>query len=252
VYPAGTPTLMSELGAKHLKWRAYVEGTDEPGLPSACSHPALGAADPTSDQAASTGAYATFRNPFAYFSAISASPSCATDVTGIGALRTDLARPTTTPSFSYVVPDRCHDGNPTPCTPGAPAGMEAATAFLQRIVPRITESKAFSEAGLLVITSDEAPSSGEYGDSSSCCGQPSFPNLPASASGPTGPRGGGAVGALLISPYVKGGTTSQEAFNHFSLLRTIESLFKLSPTGYAGAKGVSALPPALFTAAPSH
>jgi hypothetical protein len=66
------------------------------------------------------------------------------------------------------------------------------------------------------------------------------------------PRGGGTVGALLISRYVKGATTSQEQFNHFSLLRTFEDLFSLKHLGYAGLASVKPLPPSLFTAKPSR
>ena len=249
IYPASTQTLMGELTAKHRRWRAYVEGTAEPGGPPACAHPAAGASDPSADQTTSTGPYATFRNPIVYFAGVTAAPACAQLDTGIGALRSDLAKAADTPAFSYVVPDRCHDGNPTPCTPGAPAGMGAAGSFLSRVVPEITASAAYKESGLLVITTDEAPSTGEYADSSSCCGQPRFPNLPAqTGAGATTPRGGGAVGALLLSPYVKGGTTSSEPFNHLTLLRTVEKLFGLAPIGYAGATGVSPFPAALFTA----
>ena len=60
VYPSATQTLAGQLTAKHLTWKAYLEGMDEgagagigvPPAPSpaegACGHPALGAADPTS------------------------------------------------------------------------------------------------------------------------------------------------------------------------------------------------------------
>src|SRR5256885_13311244 len=57
------------------------------------------------------------------------------------------------------------------------AGLGPADGFLQQVVPEITRSKAFRSGGLLVITVDEAPSSGEFADSSSCCGQPQYPNL---------------------------------------------------------------------------
>jgi hypothetical protein len=125
--------------------------------------------------------------------------------------------------------------------------MAPADTFLEKVVPEITDSKAYKENGLLVITVDEAPSSGEFADSSSCCGQPLFPNVPSKS--PVGiPRGGGAVGALLLSPYVKGGTTNQEKYNHFSLLRTVEDLFALDHLGYAGSSAVKSLEPALFTA----
>ena len=248
VYPASTQTLAGQLAARHLTWRAYVQGTGEPGSQvGACSHPALGASDPTAVQTASTGSYATFRNPFVYFASIADSSECASNDVGLGALKGDLSSTASTPSFAYIVPDRCDDGNPTPCTPGASAGMVPAGSFLSSVVPEILGSKAYRESGLLVITVDEAPSSGEYADSSSCCGQPAFPNLPAS-SGAFTPRGGGTVGALLLSPYVRGGTTSSEAFNHFSLLRTIENIFSLKHIGYAAAAGVSAFEPSLFTA----
>jgi len=252
IYPRSTQTLPGELSARHLSWRAYVEGIDEPGAQAgACAHPTAGAPDPTSLQTASTGPYATFRNPLVYFHSILDSSACASGDVGLSALKGDLASASRTPSFSYIVPDRCHDGNPTPCTPGAPAGMSPADTFLKTVVPEITSSKAYAQGGLLVITVDQAPSSGEFGDSSSCCGQPSFPNAPAGATAGRSPRGGGAVGALLLSRYVKGATTSQEPFNHFSLLRTIEDIFSLKHLGYAALAEVKPLAPALFTASPS-
>jgi phosphatidylinositol-3-phosphatase len=248
IYPRSTQTLAGQLVAKHRTWRAYVQGIDEAGTQApACAHPALDAADPTAEQASSSGVYATFRNPFVYFASILDSPECASDDTGLAALKGDLGQAKRTPSFSYVVPDRCDDGNPTPCTPGAPAGVAQSNAFLKQVVPEITASKAYRESGLLVITVDEAPSSGEFADSSSCCGQPLYANAP-SRTLAGAPRGGGAVGALLLSPYVKGATTNEEPFNHFSLLRTIEDLFGLGHLGYAGLPTVKSFEPAMFTA----
>jgi hypothetical protein len=256
VYPSSTQTLAGQLTAKHLTWKAYVEGIDEAGAAQgasgACAHPALGAADPTSVQTLPAGqSYATFRNPFVYFHAVIDSPSCAKDDVGLSALKADLKKSAkSTPSFAYIVPDRCNDGNPMPCTSGAPAGMGPADGFLQKVVPEILSSKAYKESGLLVITTDEAPSTGEFADSSSCCGQPSFPNLPPPTGGlGLGPKGGGEVGALLLSPFVKPHTTdSQEEYNHFSLLRTIEDLFALKHLGYAGSSGVKSFEASVFSA----
>jgi hypothetical protein len=56
------------------------------------------------------------------------------------------------------------------------------------------------------------------------------------------------VGALLLSPYVKAGTSSEEPFNDFSLLSTVEDLFGLTHIGYASLPNVSAFEAALFTA----
>jgi hypothetical protein len=250
VYPPTTETLAGQLTAKRLTWRAYVQGMAEAGSASgACGHPALGAAD-TSSAPPGGEPYATVRNPFVYFHSLIDSPTCAADDVGLSDLSADLSSSKRTPSLSYIVPDRCHDGSPGPCPGGAPGGLPAADGFLQQVVPKILRSKAYRDAGLLLVTVDQAPTTGEFADSSSCCGQPRFPNLPA----PTGvaaslpPEGGGQVGALLLSPFVKAGTTSQEPYNHFSLLRTIEDLFGLKHLGYAADAHVGSLEPSLFTA----
>ena len=248
VYPAGTETVLGQLTAKHLSARAYIEGLDEAGTPlGACGHPAQGASDPTSTQAPDAGAYATFRNPLVYFHSVIDSPACAKEDVGLGHLPSDLAAGAHAPSLLYIAPDNCHDGNPMPCAPGSPAGMVPAQSFLKQWVPRILASRPYKDGGLLVITVDEAPSSGEFADSSSCCGQPAYPNLAAAPpSGHTG-RGGGAVGALLLSPFIGHASTSQEPYNHFSLLRTIEDVFGLSHLGYAALPAVKPFEPGLFS-----
>jgi hypothetical protein len=256
VYPSSTQTLPGQLTAKHLTWRAYLEGMDEgasSGADGACGHPALGAAGGGAPIPAATPpaglTYATFRNPFVYFHSLIDSSACASNDVGLDKLAGDLTNAKGTPSFSYIVPDLCHDASPTPCASGAPAGLPAAEGFLKQVVPEILHSKAYKENGLLAITTDQAPSSGEFADSSSCCGQPQFPNLPAPSSA-LGPEGGGQVGALLLSPFIKQGV-SQEPYNHFSLLRTIEDLFGLPHLGYAGLSKVSSFEPSIFSVRPS-
>jgi phosphatidylinositol-3-phosphatase len=271
VYPTSTRTLGGQLNARRLSWRAYVEGVS--GAAGACAHPALGSADPTIDptlpvvpqtagpaaeqaptayQAVAGASYATFRNPFLYFHSVIDGGACAADDVSLSRLAPDLAKARSTPSLSYIVPSLCDDGSPVPCAPGRPAGLRPAEGFLRRVVPRILASKAYRHGGLLVITVDQAPSSGTYADSSSCCAEPRFPALPPLPTLPGGgslpPAGGGQVGALLLSPYVKADTTSQEAFNHFSLLRTIEDLFGLSHLGYAALPKLEAFGTSVFNA----
>lgn len=246
VYPTSTQTLMGQLTIKHLTWKAYIEGNGEGAL-STCSHPATGATDPSATETA-TQSYQTWRNPLVYFHSILGSPACAADDLGMSALKGDLANQQRTANFSYIVPGPCQDGNPVACSPGKPAGMTAADGFLQKIVPEILASKAYKQNGLLAITVDQAPSSGEYADSSSCCAQPKFPNLPA----PTGVAklsgsGGGQVGLLLLSPFAKGGGLVQDTYNHFSLLATIERIFGLSRLGYASLTEVKPITPSLYS-----
>jgi hypothetical protein len=252
-YPASTPTLPGELEVKRLTWRAYVQelGEGEGSAPS-CGHPPMGATDPTT-AAGSQAPDATAANPIVYFQGLAEARSCASDDVGLSSLAADLASAARTPTLSYIAPDRCHDASPGPCPGGGPGGLPAADLFLREIVPKILASKAYRHGGLLVITSDAAPSTGAFADSSSCCAQPRFPNLPP----PTGlaaslpPEGGGQVGALLLSPFVKARTISQAPFNHFSLLRTIEDLFGLKHLGYAGGAHVTTLEPSLFPARPA-
>ena len=105
---------------------------------------------------------------------------------------------------------------------------------------------------MIAITSDQAPQTGPSADSSSCCGTPAYPNLPATtpapASGPVKASGGGGrVGLLLISPYVKAASVDESSyFNHFSLLRSIEELFSLAPLGYAANPALSGFESAVY------
>jgi hypothetical protein len=242
VYPSSIESLPTQLAAKHLTWRAYVEGQQE-GTTPACAHPALGASDPSATAAAG---YQTWRNPFVYLAAIASSSSCASDDVGIGALKADLASAAKTPSFAYLAPGPCQDGAPMPCAAGALSGMSAADGFLKKVVPEILASAAYRKSGLLAITVDAAPSSGEWADSGSCCGQPRFPNV-SSSSGALSAAGGGQVGMLLLSPFIKkGGSLVQSTYNHFSLLATVEQLFGLPKLGYAALSEVKALSPSLF------
>jgi phosphatidylinositol-3-phosphatase len=71
-------------------------------------------------------------------------------------------------------------------------------------------------------------------------------NLGVGETTPTG--GGGQVGLLLISPYVKANSSDVvDYFNHFSLLASIENLFGLHRLGYAGAIALPTFGAAVFS-----
>ncbi len=257
VYPATTKTLPGQLTEAGLKWRAYVEGIENgaaAGQPTSCRHPALGTPDP--DQAARPGdAYLTWRNPFVYFHSILDAPECAEADVGLPQLSTDLKlKAEKFPALAYVVPDACHKGGEAPCEPGQPSGPAATEAFLKTVVPKIKESLAYKDGGMLVITSAEARQGGEKPDASGCCNNPTYPNLPAppSEAPATGPvretGGGGRVGLLLLSPFVEPGTTSETYFNHYSLLVTIEEMFGLERLGYGAEPALTGFDESIFNA----
>ena len=49
----------------------------------------------------------------------------------------------------------------------------------------------------------------------------------------TGQPGGGNSGAIMLSPFIKGGTASNVPYNHYSLLATIQKIFGVPRTGNA-------------------
>lgn len=235
LYTATTQTLPGQMAEAGLKWRAYVEEPE--------------------DAAQQEGCAVSPRDPFVYFHAIVDDPQCGEAVVGLPQLNKDLqGKGEKFPALAYIVPDGCHKGDEEPCAEGMPAGLAASEEFLKAVVPTIRESFAYKDGGLIVITSAEAPQEGESADSSGCCIAPDYPNTPADESQAVSTGavretgGGGRVGALLLSPLVEAGTTSETYFNHFSLLATIEELFGLEKIGYAAEPAITGFDESIFNA----
>jgi len=215
-------------------------------------------------------AYATRHNPFMYFHSIIDSASCDTDVVNLEQLTGDLGTLERTPNFVFITPNLCddaHDGSGTgaagtTCANGKPGGLTSADAFLRAWVPKILASPAYRRDGLLIITFDESnytesiSSNASTGQTvveltfpgESCCAQPPGPNITANRPGQiklvnTATKvvkisfdgyGGDRIGALLLSPFVKPGSSSDIPYNHYALLKSIEDIFQLgSHLGYA-------------------
>ncbi|HEY3573054.1 MAG TPA: alkaline phosphatase family protein [Arthrobacter sp.] len=224
LYPRSVPTVAGQLTAARKSWKGYMEDMRIP-----CRHPRPGAKD--GSQGARRGdQYATRHNPFVYFEAITASPDCRRRVVDFRALATDLRSAVTTPNLSYITPNLCHDGHDSPCVDGRGGGLATADAWLRRQVPAILRSPAFQRDGVLVITFDEAEGR--------TAGPPGRP----------GGTAGGRVGALVLSPFVRAGTTSNRFYNHYSLLASIEDIFRVPRLGVARGAGVNSFGPDVFNA----
>jgi len=238
VYPAHVQTIANQLGGAGKTWRVYVEdmGNDPAREAAACAHPAIGAPDPTKRRdPAHHDRYVTKHEPFVYFHSIIDSPSCATNVVALPALEADLKG--NTPELSFIVPNLCHDGHDPDCG-DEPGGLAGIDQFLGHWVPAITHSQAF-KGGLLVIIFDESGN-----DDAACCDEQTGPNTKTPGGG--GP-GGGRTGAVLISPYITPGTVSDVAYNHYSLLKSIEEIYHLPFLGYAGRSGLVSFGPDVYT-----
>jgi phosphatidylinositol-3-phosphatase len=232
VYPRTVPTLPDQLEAAHLTWKGYMEdmGNDPAREAATCGHVPLGAAERTS-LAGRTDKYAAKHDPFVYFhSIIDDAARCDSHVVNLERLAQDLAEESTTPNFVFITPNLCNDGHDPECIDGRAGGLTAVDGFLRKWVPRIEASPAFRADGLLIITFDESDGSGPEG-SSACCGERPLPG--ARARPGLGGPGGGRVGAVVLSPFVRPGTRSAVAYNHYSLLRTVEAIFGLTYIGYA-------------------
>ncbi|HEU4974231.1 MAG TPA: alkaline phosphatase family protein [Baekduia sp.] len=232
VYPASVRTIADQLEATGRTWKAYNEdmGDDRARDGGAtCAHPALGSPD-TAFHASARDQYATRHNPFVYFHAITDRAACAQRDVSLRSLAHDLRRRATTPNFAFVTPDLCHDGHDRRCADGGPGGPAGVQRFLRRWVPRITRSPAYRRDGLLAILFDEA----EH-DARACCAEPTGPNT--DRPGSYGP-GGGRTGAVLLSRFIRPGTRTSQAYNHYSFLRSLEDLFGLAHLGFAGADGL--------------
>ena len=322
-YPAATKTLAGQLSTAGDTWKAYVQGVPSTAK-SACRVPKIGSKVPQT--AGAKNASPAWRNPFVYFRSMTSGAACHNNEVGIGRLAKDLKSASTTPTLSYIIPAACNDGSEAPCRADAATGLAAANRFLKSVVPEIKRSPAYKDGGLIAITFDQAPQTGQYTDPSACCASPaSYPNLrglpagtpvaPPGAMGTTTPGtttpgttttdttttdttttdttttdttttdttptlpatttttdttstpatttttapvslgsgqttptgGGGQVGLLLISPYVKANSSDViDYFNHFSLLATLENMFGLHRLGYAGTPGLPVFSTGVF------
>lgn len=276
LYPTSTQTIADQLSAKGLTWKGYMEdmGNDTTREAATCGQPGagIGAPDNTSKAQvppaynkggtqAITDQYAARHNPFVYFHSLIDSGACAQHVVPLNnsTLLSDLASVATTPNYVFITPNLCDDGHDVPCkTPSSPSTYVNENAFLQKWVPMIVHSPAFIQDGLLIITFDESspsPSSldGSFTvfDGTACCNEPSGPNttlpgVPDAAAvfgltitGSVGNSGGGQTGTILVSPFIKPGTVTANAYNHYSTLHTIEDYFGLGYLGYAGFPGTT-------------
>jgi phosphatidylinositol-3-phosphatase len=252
VYPASIPTLGNQLTNKRLTWKAYLQ--DMGNTPSrdstvatsqgpACGHPAVGAADPT-EGATAADQFADRHEGFMYFESVIGNRAyCDAHVLSFQPLLGDLASAAKTPNFSWISPNLCMDGHDAPCADGDPGGLAEINGFLSIWIPQIMASPAYKQNGLIIVTFDEGS------DSTACCGETSgitasHPNT--AEPGMNGP-GGGRVGAVLISRFIRPGTVSSVDYNHYSALRSIEDIFRLSHLGDASMPQVKAFGRDVYT-----
>jgi phosphatidylinositol-3-phosphatase len=168
--------------------------------------------------------YAMKHNPFVYYQDIVSNPSRMAKIlpyNSAGDIAKYLTNAKTAPQYVYIVPDQCHDMHGTgPCN-GDPstaqpdplynALLQEGDGAVRSLVQTITSSAAFTPNSLIIITWDED----DYFSSIGCCLSPS--------------TGGGHVATIVISGRSTGPLRSATPYNHYSMLKTVETGFGLSP-----------------------
>ena len=246
VYPKAVLNIGDQLDAKRVPWRMYAEDMANVAAPKTCRHQPLNSKDDWQGSTDPKDQYATRHVPFVYFhSLIDDQERCDDRVVDLSLLAADLADANRTRAFSFITPDVCSDGHDAKCAnPGQKGGYDGIDGFLRTWIPRIMDSTAFQQDGLIVVTFDEA----DAGSPEACCGEPTGPNtLRPGISGP----GGGRVGAILIGPCMAPGTVDDTPHNHYSFLRTMEDLWAVPHLGYAGLQGLKPFDLGACTPAPA-
>jgi hypothetical protein len=148
--------------------------------------------------------YRQKHNPFIYFNNIRNNPARCEKIVPFTQFAADL-QANTLPDYVWITPNMCnsiHD-----------CSLETGDTWLQTWVAKILASSAWQQNGILFLTFDESNPS----DDSSCCVY----------------AVGGHILTMVISPLAKPAYQSQIAYDHYSLLRTIEQAWGMPLLGKA-------------------
>jgi acid phosphatase len=142
-----------------------------------------------------SGVYVARHNPFVHYDDIVGDGArCSNGVVPSSGFGSDLAA-NTLASFVWITPNLCNDMHD--------CSIATGDAWLQAVVPQILQSPAFANSVLFVVWDEGTTTAG----------------------------GGGHIPLIVASPMTPAGTQSTQAATHYSLLRTIEDAWGLSPLG---------------------
>ena len=148
------------------------------------------------------GDYAQKHNPFIYYDNIRNDPQRCNKIVPLAQLEADLSA-NAVPDYAWITPNLCNDMHDCP--------IKTGDDWLATWVPRILASPAWQDKGVLFVVFDEGTTN------VGCCQY----------------AAGGKTDTLVISPLVRPGFVSNEPYDHYSLLRTIEQAWGLPLLGKA-------------------
>src|SRR5216684_610237 len=205
------PNIVDQVEAGGRTWKAYMQSM------SLCTTKL--------QHACGNQLYERKHNPFVSYLDVQSSAARMANIVDFGQLDSDLASGDVA-NYVWISPDQCNDmhgrGGPStdPCNFGNIPGLIATgDAFLFSTVSKIMASPAWNGNSVIFVTWDE--SDFPFADVSGCCDA-----VP----------GGGHVVTLVISHSDHAARTSSLAYNHYSMLATIQQ-------GWQGGSSRRAYPP---------
>jgi hypothetical protein len=243
------PNLVDQLEARHINWGAYMQT-----LP----RNKLDRFGPKRDDGTEIPLYAKKHNPFVLFDSIKNNPTRMAKVRRYSELATDLNGPDA-PQFVWISPNQCSDmhggvyeqvpGHPnTPCPygdikddPNDAALKHKADVFVKNAVATLTSAASWTRRSIIVFVTDEndytgRDDTGGWESADGCCDSPYVPAADPriSADWPGGTYGGGLIPAIIVTGNGPHHYVDHTPYNHYSLLATIESNWRLPYLGHAG------------------
>jgi hypothetical protein len=172
-----------------------------------------------------TALYASKHNPFLNFTG---SQGAVANMVPDTQLATDLASGNLA-NYSLIVPDQCHDMHGTGGCSNLNSLIAAGDSYVGATVNQIMASSTWKKGNnAIVVTWDEDDSSDAGLLGTGCCGAN---------------PGGGHVATIVITNHGHFPTTDGTAYNHYSLLKSMEMAFGLPLLAHAGDAGVPAMTP---------
>ncbi len=176
----------------------------------------------------SNALYASKHNPFVNFTGTqnALSQMVSDNQLGLDLLTGQL------PNYSLVVPDQCHDMHGTGGCSATNGLIQAGDQYVGTTVSEIMASRTWRRGNnAIVITWDEDDFSDQGQMGTGCCGAD---------------PGGGHVATIVITNHGPAHVTDNTAYNHYSLLRTMETAFGQPCLAHACDSSVPTMAP-LFT-----
>jgi hypothetical protein len=207
-------SLISQMDTAGISWKAYLQSLPHPGYQGIC-YPAKCNGVPDIDPL-----YVSKHVGITNFTT-SLNPADSSRQVPVDQLHDDLSA-NTVPRFSWIIPDECRDmhGDPPYCLDSGNTFSGTAfdpqdqhlvgigDAYLGHLVSQVTNAAFWSKGNnAFVVVFDEGD------DSAGCCGAN---------------PGGGQVAAVVVTNHGPRGVQDNNAYNHFSLLQTIQRSFGLA------------------------